>query len=77
MMFGTLAITKRADILSFCVPEHLFVCLDERTTGRNNFSHLFPRPRYPIFYLGSIGPQASNKCSAIGIELGGQRRGSC
>ena len=77
MMLRTLPITKRADILSFRVPEHLIVCLDERTTGRNNFSHLFPHPRYPIFYLGSIGPQASNNVSAGEIGLCGQRRGSC
>ena len=41
-----------------------------------NFSHLFARPGYPIFYLGAQGQQATQR-SAIGIELGGQRRGSC
>jgi len=78
MMLPALKISEPIDILSLYGPEHLSVRPDEKVrSGRNNFSHLFPPQRYPIFYLGSIGPQASNNVSAGEIGLCGQRRGSC
>ena len=77
-MFRALATIDCTYILSLCEPKHLFRLPGRKNAaGSNNFSHLFPCPRYPILHLGSIGPQQSKKRSAIGIELGGHRRGSC
>ena len=77
MMFPALPISERIDILSPYGPEHFSVRPDEKVRSRrNNFSHLFALPRYPI-YLGSIRPQASHNVSAGDIGLCGQRRGGC
>jgi len=59
-MSRTAAIIERTDILSPCVLTQFIVRPDEENRKKShNFSHLFRGPRYPIFYLRSIGPQQS------------------
>ena len=65
-MSRTAAIIERADILSTCVLTQFFACPDEENRKKShNFSHLFRGPRYPIFYLGSIGHRTTVKRSTI------------
>jgi len=75
-MWRVRASTKGVAILSLRDAEHLLRLLAKKMESSINFSHLFARPGYPIFYLEAQDRKAKQR-SAIGSELGGQRRGSC
>lgn len=78
MMSRALAKGECADILSFGMYTQVHVRPDAENRKKSyNFSHLFPGPRYPIFYLASCRPSRDRNDSAIVFELERRVRASC
>jgi hypothetical protein len=75
MMSQGLASIERIDILSLRMHTQVHVRPDAENRKKSyNFSHLFPGPRYPIFYLANSRATRDRNVSAIAFEIDGQRR---
>jgi len=66
MMSQGLAVIEHIDILSICMTKQFHIRPDAENRKKSyNFSHLFPGPRYPIFYLASDRATRDQNVSAI------------